>query len=116
MDRDTFYRDTFADFARCDRPSSEPDYISGSLSMYWYLEDGVVRESDHWGYGVASCDWMLDGEAYGYGMHMRPDPSAFGGWSPDETHHRQYVETEPVCGFCKWGDFLVKSPLQTTLY
>ena len=105
MNRDTFYKETFADFSKCVRPQSEPDYISNSGSAYWYSDGGVIRESDHWGYGVASCDWLLDGLGYGYGMHMRPDPNARMGWSEDDGYRMQYQETEPVCGFCEWGDF-----------
>lgn len=32
-------------------------------SEYWYNENGVVRGSDHWGEGISSCDWYLDGKA-----------------------------------------------------
>jgi hypothetical protein len=54
--------------------------VSGSGSRYWYNDEGVVRESDHWGYGIASCTWKLDGSGY--------------------------VETDsPVCGYCAWSDF-----------
>ena len=31
-------------------------------SEYWYNENGVVRGSDHWGEGISSCDWYLDGK------------------------------------------------------
>ncbi len=40
-------------------PSGSPDYVSPGHrgSRYWLTEDGVIRASDHWGWGVASCDW-----------------------------------------------------------
>lgn len=105
---ENYYMDTFANFSRCDMPDTAPDYVSNSGSTYWYCDDGVIRMSDHWGYGVASCDWLLEGVGYGYGMHMRPDLNARMGWSVDEAYHPQHRETEPVCGFCKWGSFQKK--------
>ena len=45
--------------------SKTPDYKSynrrtGKISSeYWYTDEGVYRRSDHWGVGVASCDWAL---------------------------------------------------------
>lgn len=79
IDRKTFYKSTKADFASCDRPDREPDYVSASGSAYWYGDDGVVRASTHWGAKIASCDWYLDGEA-------------LSSW-------------EPVCGYCPWNGF-----------
>lgn len=83
-----FFVSTKADFAKCDKPAREPDYVSGSGSAYWYTEDGVIRMSDHWGAGVASCDWYLDGEAYGYGMHLNGTR-----------------EHDTICAFCAWEGF-----------
>ena len=72
---DNFYIETEANFAEVeDRPQGAPDYTSESGSEYWYFPDGVIRGSDHWGYGVGRCNWYLDGinrqmyggELYGY--------------------------------------------------
>ena len=56
-----FFSGTAADFTSVERPNREPDYISDSGSEYWYSADGVVRGSNHWGTGIASTDWFLDG-------------------------------------------------------
>lgn len=82
-----FFVATRASFAACEKPEGEPDYVSGSGSAYWYTAEGVVRMSDHWGAGVASCDWYLDGKAYGYGMS------------------NSARELENVCGYCDWAGF-----------
>lgn len=54
-----FFENTAAVFDLCEKPNREPDYISASGSAYWYVDGGVVRCSDHWGWGVASCNWYL---------------------------------------------------------
>lgn len=43
-----------------------PDYVSGSGSSYYYLEEGIVRMSNHWGHSISNCSWYLrdDGERY----------------------------------------------------
>lgn len=46
-------------------------------SRYWYTDEGVYRESDHWG-KCRKCFWTLNGE------------------EEDE---------ERVVGFCRWEDF-----------
>jgi hypothetical protein len=57
---ENFFNHTAAVFTTCDEPEREPDYISGlDGSKYWYTDDGVIRTSDHWGYGIASCNWWL---------------------------------------------------------
>ncbi len=71
--KNNFYVDTLADFKEMSkRPNGKPDYVSYYFdktgkrkisSEYWYNENGVVRGSDHWGEGISSCDWYLDGEA-----------------------------------------------------
>ena len=59
-------RDNFYDYTACDwkevksHPEGKPDYESDSGSKYWYTDSGVYRESDHWGFGVGSCDWTLN--------------------------------------------------------
>lgn len=60
IDFQNFHDSTFADFAPCDVPAREPDFISRSRSAYWDLGDRVVRHSDHWG-RVRSCCWLLEG-------------------------------------------------------
>lgn len=47
------------------RPRRKPDYVSytkyGDISSeYWYDGDTLIRGSNHWGYGIASCDWAID--------------------------------------------------------
>ena len=71
--KNNFYVDTLADFKEISkRPKGKPDYVSYYFdktgkrkisSEYWYNENGVVRGSDHWGEGISSCDWYLDGKA-----------------------------------------------------
>lgn len=70
--KNNFYVDTLADFKEISkRPTGKPDYVSYYFdntgrrkisSEYWYNENGVVRGSDHWGEGISSCDWYLDGK------------------------------------------------------
>ena len=78
-----YYMGTEAIFDRCERPNRPADYVSESGSAYWYGDDGVIRESDHWGYEVASCNWYL-GENDGMSA-----------WAWEGT----------ACGFCAWADF-----------
>lgn len=71
--KNNFYVNTLADFKEISkRPKGKPDYVSYYFdktgkrkisSEYWYNENGVVRGSDHWGEGISSCDWYLDGKA-----------------------------------------------------
>ena len=64
INRDTFFKDTYADWRMVKKhPDREPDYKSKSGSEYWYEKDGVYRRSNHWG-NVASCWWLLDGNQY----------------------------------------------------
>lgn len=92
-----YYMGTEATFEPCERPSREADYVSDSGSAYWYSEDGVVRESDHWGREVASCNWYL-GEADG----------AAACWDSEGVR----------CGFCAWGGFErnAERNLEVTVY
>lgn len=61
FNRRNFFSGTAADFTSVGRPNREPDYVSDSGSEYWYSADGVIRGSNHWGTGIASTDWFLDG-------------------------------------------------------
>ena len=81
---DNFYMGTIATWTPCSMPDSAPDYESASGSRYWYVPDGVIRESGHWGSEVGSCDWYLDG--YGWGSSFSDDSGI------------RY-------GFCRWADF-----------
>lgn len=72
---DNFYQDTEVDYQEIgERPLGDPDYTSDSGSEYWHFPEGVVRGSNHWGYGIGGCHWYLDGnsrqtydvELYGY--------------------------------------------------
>lgn len=98
--KNNFFYCTLAVFTPCKRPKKEPDYISknrvGDVSSeYWYSNEGVVRCSDHWGTGVASCDWALKDIAYG-------------------TRDGSVDKTRKRCGFCKWEDFVRYPDIKTT--
>lgn len=105
--KDNFYKDTQADFVSCDVPTREPDYYSNSDSRYWYTDEGVYRLSDHFGWGVGSCNWTLDGCGYGYGMHTYFDFEE-GCNKTDERRVYQWHENDYVCGFCPWASFTEK--------
>ena len=61
INRDNFYKFTDGHFTPCAIPDRAPDYRSAD-SSYWYSDEGVVRQSDHWGRGIASCTWTLGDE------------------------------------------------------
>ena len=96
--QDNYYYETIANFTtRKSRPSRKPDFVSrtrdGDISSeYWYTEDGVIRGSKHWGEGVASCDWFLDGNF---------------GRKASYNGNKEY-------GFCKWEDFIYKTWIHKT--
>jgi len=96
-DENTFFTDTLVLFNECDDPGREPDFTSGSGSRYWYYKDGVIRGSDHWGNGVARCDWALKTKQgktiYGYDYDCPIHLSA------------------PRFAYAKWEDFLFKAEL-----
>lgn len=112
INQDNFYDGTNANFTRCEIPTTTPDFESNSGSKYWYTESGVIRVSTHWGFGISSCNWHLDGKAYGYGMHP---------YKRDETGHIDRKATEyadgvsieaaraevdvPAAGYANWTDF-----------
>lgn len=93
-DKDNFYLRTIAEFKLTKRPRRKPDFVSISKrdgktsSEYWYTEEGVIRGSKHWGRGIASCDWYLEGQG------------------TDMNGRKQY-------GLCKWEDFTQKTELRT---
>lgn len=89
-----FFLNTISFFEKMEnRPNREPDYISYSKktgkisSEYWYTKEGVIRGSNHWGSGVASCDWFLKNKEYN-GLEVK-----------DEVEY----------GFTKWEDFVQKT-------
>ncbi len=96
-DENTFFTETLVTFTQTDDPGREPDFTSGSGSRYWYYKDGVIRGSDHWGNGVALCDWALktkEGKTiYGYDYDCPIHLNA------------------PRFGFAKWEDFIFKASL-----
>lgn len=84
-----FFSGTAADFTSVERPNREPDYVSDSGSEYWYSADGVVRGSNHWGTGIASTDWFLDGV----------DASSYDRTAKGNGREKSY-------GKAKWSDFV----------
>lgn len=62
-------------------------FVSKSDSAYWYNQEGVYRESDHWGCGIATCNWFLNNRIENCGSYY------------------------PVIGFARWEDF---KPLRRT--
>jgi hypothetical protein len=97
INKDNFHKSTIANFKTVESvPKRKPDFISNSGSKYWYEENGVFRESDHWGAGIKSCDWFLNGEF----SHSHE-------WSfvsIDGTSVR--VDKPFVTGFAKYNDFV----------
>lgn len=60
---DNFHLDTFADFKKIkasEIPKKEPDFVSKSGSKYWHSNDSVIRQSNHWGRTIGSCNWLLN--------------------------------------------------------
>lgn len=84
IDATNFFNATRAQFTPATRPDGAPDYVSDSGSRYWYTDEGVYRDSDHWGEYIASCSWNLEGDEV---------------W----TYH-----ATPVCGYCRFADFTHK--------
>ena len=106
---ENFFEATKANYASCARPEREADYVSRSGSAYWYTENGVIRESNHWGRAVATCEWTLDGCWYGYDMRC-----GYPMVREDGTRYMQMVEPwcedagrrfDAICGFCEWTAF-----------
>ena len=108
--RSNFYRPSVADFRRADAPLRPPDHVSHTGSSYWYADDGVFRESDHWGFGIGSSDWFIEGCAHGFGVHasfvdLTPGRECFlrVPFLDDDEE-----SMERVCGFCPWEGFTAK--------
>lgn len=96
-DENNFFDYTFTIFEEVNKPKGEPDYVSDSGSRYWYRKDGVIRGSNHWGNGVARCDWPYrykNGKVV-YGLNWKC--------------LKQFKEE--MYGFSKWKDFKFKADL-----
>ena len=85
INKDNFFDATFADFKSCKVQTKKPDFISASGSKYWFTKGGVIRESDHWGVNIASCDWFIDGNSF-----------------------RDTKREKTKFGFCSWKGFFEK--------
>lgn len=92
-DESNFFDGTAAIFDLCETPSTEPDYVSASGSKYWYVNGGVVRSSDHWGDGIASCSWYIRE----LDMHFHANLCADGLYDA--------LGEYEVSAFCKFGGF-----------
>jgi len=92
-----FFDYTIVMYNETEKPDREPDFTSGSGSRYWYFKDGIIRGSDHWGNGVANCDWALK---------LKTGKTLYGNTAFDVTCIK-----EPKYGFAKWSDFVLKSRL-----
>ena len=94
---ENFFENTMAVFNQVDKPARKEDYVSDSGSRYWFYKKGIVRGSDHWGNGVANCDWPLkkiDGKMI-YGT----------------SHKSAKVFRNEQFGYCDWKDFVFKAQL-----
>lgn len=92
-----FFENTITTFKEVKKPKGDPDYISSSGSRYWYTNDGVIRGSNHWGNGVANCDWSLarkNGKNI-YGLSYK-SPKTF---------------NKELFGYSNWSDFIFKARL-----
>jgi hypothetical protein len=88
---ENFHDATAASFKPCSQPDREPDFVSSSGSAYWRTGEGVIRLSDHWCFGIRSCDWYLDGKLY-----------------CDFNTGTREIYASTVCGFCRYADFVDK--------
>lgn len=66
INKDNFFKNTYGVFRSLSNFSiyGDPDFVSESGSKYWYLDHGLIRQSDHWG-SVSSCFWKLNGSKGG---------------------------------------------------
>lgn len=80
--KNSFFLATQALFQQCTKRTDEPDFVSPSGSRYWFTQEGVYRQSNHWGF-VRTCRWFV----------TRPQRLPRGGGSDVYT------------GFCRWDEF-----------
>lgn len=97
-DKTSFFHNTIAIYQETRRPRRPPDHVSydrnGKVSSeYWYTENAVIRGSNHWGTGVASCDWAL----------ARKDGTSVWGKRGNDVS-----QTAKLYGKSEWSDFLLK--------
>lgn len=85
FNRNNFHKRTFCIFRSAATPNRLPDHTSKSGSQYWFGQDGVFRNSNHWG-RAAKCKWKLIGS---------PTPG-----------------TRTKCGFALWTDFSADDEVQ----
>ena len=85
--RDNFHKNTFCVFNASETPQRDPDYESRSGSRYWFDENGVHRESSHWG-RAAKCKWRLAQNHKG--GRMRSGFAAWASFLPDNDSEKLY--------------------------
>ena len=76
-----FFEYSICDWKRVENIEFKTNYQSESFSQYMYNNEGVFRKSNHWGCGIATCIWTLDGDS----IAVKDD----------------------LIGFAKWEDFFV---------
>ena len=65
---ENFFESTFANFQKISKEeikvlkNTNPNYISKSGSIYWYIGNYVYRYSNHFLRETASCAWFLENE------------------------------------------------------
>ncbi len=89
FNRRNFHKHTFCNWEA--RPAADiaglvPDYKSKSGSVYYFTEEGVYRNSDHWA-RVANCKWRLEG-ATGNGKQL--GYARWTGFHPDNDIEKLY--------------------------
>lgn len=105
--RETFFKNTFAEFTPTRIPNRNPDFISESGSRYWFFANGVIRKSDHWGM-VADCYWTLkEGEvgfAHWKDFEKRPEHDnclKCGAPIPDAQHLKKVLNMQEAPKYCE---------------
>lgn len=84
----TFWDQTMANFTLCNAPDIEPDRSSES-SKYWFTDEGVIRQSNHWGTNIEGNDWFIEGSKRTFSRY---------------DSQKQRIRT----GYCKFEDFEFK--------
>ena len=57
-----FHDESAVNFRPCRVPARPADFESPSGSRYWWTDDSVIRQADHWGW-ARSCFWALAGSS-----------------------------------------------------
>jgi hypothetical protein len=84
-------QDPFKDMTTIGEFQDKSNFLSPNGSAYIYTDQGVYRNSDHWGDGIASCDWYL--------------PSFNGRLIKEKQFGKKLYKGKPTTAFCKWKDF-----------